>query len=178
MSVSLASVVSASLDVFTRRFRWYPSLLIPVSWDNFLEAGCLLRCESLLLVHRCDPWGRQRELQFWAAIGLGLSSGRSWGWQGRSRPELLHGLSRRARRPGALHRSCRSREERASVRRASPKASPGTATGEEGIGEGGHSPPPGQRGLSTGEQSAPGPGSSIKGSCVSAALKITFVFWV
>lgn len=36
--------------------------------------------------------------------------------------------------------------------------------------------PPGQKGLSAGEEAAPGLGGSIKGSCVPAALKFTFVF--
>lgn len=36
--------------------------------------------------------------------------------------------------------------------------------------------PPGQKGLSAGEEAAPGPGGRIKGSCVPAALKFTFVF--
>ena len=38
--------------------------------------------------------------------------------------------------------------------------------------------PSGQKGLSAGEEAAPGPGGSIKGSCVPTALKFTFVFWV
>lgn len=33
----------------------------------------------------------------------------------------------------------------------------------------------GQKGLSAGEEAAPGPGGSIKGSCVPTALKFTFV---
>ena len=36
--------------------------------------------------------------------------------------------------------------------------------------------PSGQKGLSAGEEAAPGPGGSIKGSCVPTALKFTFVF--
>lgn len=36
--------------------------------------------------------------------------------------------------------------------------------------------PPGQKGLSAREETAPGHGGSIKGSCVPAALKFTFVF--
>lgn len=36
--------------------------------------------------------------------------------------------------------------------------------------------PPGQKGLSAGEEAAPGLGGSMKGSCVPAALKFTFVF--
>ena len=35
--------------------------------------------------------------------------------------------------------------------------------------------PPAQKGLSAGEEAAPGLGGSIKGSCVPAALKFTFV---
>ena len=66
--------------------------------------------------------------------------------------------------------------------------SPGTAAAEEGereprvrlnsVGSQAAGAPSGQKGLSAGEEAAPGPGGSIKGSCVPAALKVTFVFRV
>ena len=105
---------------------------------------------------------------------------------------LSHGLPEKdqqsARLPGAQHQSCRRPEKkRASVRSRNSKAllqAQGltregararklrfNSVGSQAVGA-----PPGQKGLSAGEETARGPCGSIKGSCVPAALKFTFVF--
>lgn len=94
---------------------------------------------------------------------------------------------RRASLPGAQHQSCRLWEKkRASVHSRNSKALL-QAQRLKGEGEralklrfnrGGSQAvgaPPAQKGLSAGEEAAPGLGGSIKGSCVPAALKFTFV---
>ena len=105
---------------------------------------------------------------------------------------LSHGLpekeQRSARLPGAQHQSCRRPEKkRASVHSQNSKAPlQAQRLTEEGerelklcfnsVGSQAVGAPSGQKGLSAGEEAAPGPGGSIKGSCVPTALKFTFVF--
>lgn len=95
---------------------------------------------------------------------------------------------RRASQPGVQHQSCRRWEKkRASVHSRNSKAllQARRLTGEgerelkprfNRVGSQAVGAPPGQKGLSAGEEAAPGLGGSIKGSCVPAALKFTFVF--
>lgn len=95
---------------------------------------------------------------------------------------------RRASLPGVQHQSCRRWEKkRASVHSQNSKAllQAQRLTGEgerelklrfNRVGSQAVGAPPGQKGLSAGEEAAPGLGGSIKGSCVPAALKFTFVF--
>lgn len=138
--------------------------------------------------------------------GSGLLPGRFRGWcRGAVRlsgnpgarsalSALSHGLhekeQRSARLPGAQHQSRRRPEKkRASVHSQNSKAPlQAQRPAEEGerepkvrlnsVGSQAAGAPSGQKGLSAGEEAAPGPGGSIKGSCVPAALKVTFVFRV
>lgn len=125
-----------------------------------------------------------------ALPGACASPGKPSGRQSALCP-LSHGLpekdQRSARLPGAQHQSCRRPEKkRASVRSRSSKAlfqaQRLTRKGERtlkprfnSVGSQAVGAPPGQKGLSAGEKTARGPGGSIKGSCVPAALKFTFV---
>lgn len=136
--------------------------------------------------------------------GAGLLPGRFRGWcrglcASPGKPgarsalcALSHGLpekeQRSARLPGAQHQSCRRPEKkRASVHSQNSKAplqaQRPTGEGERelkvrlnSVGSQAVGAPSGQKGLSAGEEDAPGPGGGIKGSCVPTALKFTFVF--
>lgn len=124
-------------------------------------------------------------------VGLCASPGQPGGPQERpvcafARPRWKR--QRRASLPGVQHQSCRRWEKkRASVHSQNSKAllQAQRLTGEgerelkprfNRVGSQAVGAPPGQKGLSAGEEAAPGLGGSIKGSCVPAALKFTFVF--
>lgn len=108
--LSLASIFSTiSVFFYSKIGMIFPSLNIPnkpVSWKDFLEACCLLRCESLSRCFAAPPGGSGENGVPGLPLAVTFASAKA-------RPvssadtALLLGLSHRARRPGAQHRSCR-----------------------------------------------------------------------